>query len=99
MRNKIHNGESVGVYVYEKGKGTIEDNEIFENGYTGVAICSGGKTVIRQNRINKNGYEAIWIFENCGGTFEDNDLRDNIGGAWNIDDENEPNVKRARNLE
>ena len=54
---------------------------------------------MRQNRINKNGYEGIWIYENGGGIFEDNDLRDNIRGAWDIDDESEPNVKRARNLE
>ena len=97
--NWIYDGKQFGVLVYEAGKGTIEDNEIFGNLYSGVVIANGGNAIIRRNRINKNGSKAISINKKSSGIIEDNDLRDNSNGAWLIDDESKPNVKRARNLE
>ena len=55
--------------------------------------------ILKEVSINKNEYAANSTKGGCSGIIEDNDLRDNIGGAWDIDDESEPNVKRARNLE
>ena len=98
-QNKIYDGKGGGIFVNNNGKGTIEENEIFGNTYSGVEIRDGGNPVMRQNRINQNGYKAIWIHKNGGGVFEDNDLRESPNGAWDIDDESKPNVKRARNLE
>lgn len=46
-----------------------------------------------------DGYEGIWIQESGEGTFEDNDLRDNEGGAWDIDPEAESAITRKGNLE
>ncbi len=54
---------------------------------------------MRGNRINKNGYEAVWVYEGGVGTLEDNDLRENARGAWDIAADSEPNVHRARNQE
>jgi hypothetical protein len=55
---------------------------------------------MRNNRINKNVYEAVWVLEGGGGTFEDNDLRDNGGkGAWDVDESSESKVQRDRNQE
>src|SRR5438067_7385473 len=41
-----------------------------------------GDPTLRRNRIRENGYQAIWVHEEGGGTFEDNDLRGNERGAW-----------------
>ncbi len=30
-RNRIHDGKQSGVLVYEQGRGTLEDNDIFGN--------------------------------------------------------------------
>ena len=49
-RNRIHDGKTSGVLVYEQGRGTLEDNEIFANAYAGVQIKSGGDPVVRRNR-------------------------------------------------
>ena len=69
------------------------------NARAGVEVKAGGNPTLRRNRINNNGYEAIWVYEHGGGTIEDNDLRNNERGAWDISEDSEPNLKRARNLE
>lgn len=97
--NHIHDGKQSGVYIYDNGLGTLEDNDIFGNAYSGVQIKEGGNPTLRRNRINKNGYEAVWVCEGGGGTIEDNDLHDNARGAWDISDDSMPKVKRARNQE
>jgi parallel beta-helix repeat protein len=36
-RNRIHENKQAGFDVFEKGRGTIEDNDIFGNGLYGVS--------------------------------------------------------------
>jgi F-box protein 11 len=98
-RNRIHDGKEGGVVVYQKGRGTIEDNDIFANGKAGVTVQKQADPVVLRNRIHKNGFEAIWVHKNGRGRFEDNDLRDNTCGPWDIAPECLPNVKRSGNIE
>ena len=97
-RNKISEA-NYGVMIVGARKITIEDNEIFGNKLDGVVAETANNIIIQRNCINKNEFNAISIHKGCSGIIEDNDLRDNLKGAWDIDDESEPNVKRARNLE
>jgi len=55
--------------------------------------------MLRGNRINKNTLQAIHIENGAAGTFENNDLRDNTGGAWHIAPDWLPNVQRSGNIE
>lgn len=41
----------------------------------------------------------MYVYDGGGGTFEDNDVRDNEKGAWLITEDSMPNVKRSGNLE
>jgi F-box protein 11 len=97
--NQIHHNNQSGVHVYEDGRGRLEGNDIYRNGYSGVSAKEGGNPVVRGNRITRNGFEGVWIREGGAGTFEDNDLRDNAEGAWDVSEDSDANVKRARNLE
>jgi F-box protein 11 len=98
-RNQIHDNKQAGVHVYDNGLGTLEDNDITANTVTGVAIRTGGNPTLRRNRVNRNGYRGAWIYRGGRGVLEDNDLTDNAGGAWDIADDCEANVTRARNKE
>ncbi len=98
-RNRIHDSNSVGVFVYDNGQGLLEENDIEANVKSGVVIATGGNPTLRGNRIHQNGHSAIWIHDGGAGTFENNDLRDNTLGAWNIDPACLPNVKRSGNIE
>ena len=62
-------------------------------------IQSGGNPTVRNNRIQRNGYEAIWVQKDGRGTFEDNDLKDNKKGPWDIHKDALPHIKRANNVE
>jgi parallel beta-helix repeat protein len=70
---------------------------IFGKTYSGISIYVGGHPTIRRNKINKNG-RGISI-NGGGGVIEDNDLRDNSDGAWDISNLLESKIERARNLE
>jgi parallel beta-helix repeat protein len=98
-RNRIHNGEASGVFVYENGQGTLEDNDIFANAKAGVLIRTGGNPTLRRNRISKNSYEAVWVHMGGAGVFEENDLRGNQRGAWDIGQDCLSKVKRKGNIE
>jgi parallel beta-helix repeat protein len=99
-RNQIHDNKHAGVSVKDGGLGTVEDNDIAGNGVVGVEITNDGSPTVRGNRINRNEYEAVWVHDGGKGVVEDNDLTANGGeGAWDIDEDCEPNVTRARNEE
>jgi parallel beta-helix repeat protein len=73
-RNRIHDGKSGGVYVYENGQGVLEDNDIFGNAQAGVAIKRGGNPTLRRNRIHDGKASGVFVYENGQGVLEDNDI-------------------------
>jgi parallel beta-helix repeat protein len=72
-RNKIHHGKTDGVYVYENGLGTVEDNDIAAMSLFGVEIATGGNPTVRGNRIH-DAKCGVLVQENGLGTVEDNDI-------------------------
>jgi F-box protein 11 len=70
-RNRIHDGNGIGVFIYRSGKGILEDNEIFANAGAGVMIGEGGTPILRRNHITQNGYKGVWVRSGGGGIFED----------------------------
>jgi len=85
--SSLHDSPESGVYVYDNGRGTIVNNDIYDNEKAGISVASGANPVVRDNRITGSGYEAVWVLSDAaGGRFEDNDLRGNARGAWDIED-------------
>ena len=62
-------------------------------------IKEGGNPTLRLNRITKNRDRAIRVYDGGQGVFEDNDLRGNVKGAWEVSPECQDKVKRTRNRE
>lgn len=98
-RNRIHHGKQAGVLVLDNGRGTLDENDVCDNAHAGVEIRDGGNLTMRGNRINRNESVGVWIYGDSKGTFEDNDLRDNKLGAWSVDKDCLPHVKRSGNIE
>jgi F-box protein 11 len=97
--NRIRDNKGPGVYVHDDGLGTVEDNDVTGNALSGVQIKTGGNPTLRGNRINRNSYEAVYIHGGGRGVVEDNDLTGNKRGAWDIAEDCQANVTRARNEE
>ncbi|MFA7256508.1 MAG: right-handed parallel beta-helix repeat-containing protein [Kiritimatiellales bacterium] len=75
--NRIHDGEGIGVFVFENGQGTMEDNDIFNSALSGVMIGGDGNLTLRRNRIYNGKRSGILVYENGHATLEDNDIFDN----------------------
>jgi F-box protein 11 len=95
-RNRIHDGKSAGVYVYEDGRGTLEDNEIFGNAYAGVEIRTGGDPTLRRNRIHDGKQGGVYVNEDGRGTLEDNEIIGNAFRGVTIETGGNPTLRRNR---
>ena len=61
-----------GVLVSEKGRGRIEDNDIFSNRRAGVAIFKEGAPLIKHNIIHDGCDSGVLVCENGQGSVVDN---------------------------
>ena len=95
-RNRIHHGARSGVYVYGKGRGIFEDNDISCNTYSGVLIKTGGNPVFRRNRIHDNRQGGVLVTDKAMGLFEENDIYTNPYGGVQIKNESNPSFRRNR---
>ncbi len=73
-RNKIHNGNKSGVYVFNNGQGIIEENDILENAFAGFSIEVGGNPTLRKNLIHDGKGIGINVYNNGRGIIEENDI-------------------------
>jgi parallel beta-helix repeat protein len=95
-RNRIHDGKSAGVFVYDNGLGTIEDNDIFSNANTGMQIGEGSNPTVRRNRIHDGKQGGVLVTKNGLGTIEDNDIFGNVNPGMQIKEGGNPTVRRNR---
>ena len=94
--NRIHDNKNAGVYVYEQGRGTFEDNDITANTTSGVAVTSGGDPAVRANRIHDNKNGGVYVYEQGRGTFEDNDITANTPPGVGVKSGGDPTVRANR---
>ena len=95
-RNRIHSGRQAGVYVYDNGQGTLEDNEIFANANAGVDIATGGNPTLRRNRIHDGKSAGVHVHDNGQGTLEDNEISANALVGVAIATGGNPTLRRNR---
>jgi parallel beta-helix repeat protein len=95
-RNRIHDGKSTGLLVYQNGQGTLEDNDIFANALAGVEIKEGGNPTLRRNRIHDGKTGGIFVHTNGQGTLEDNEIIANAMAGVNIVEGGNPTLRRNR---
>jgi parallel beta-helix repeat protein len=95
-RNRIHDGNQGGVYVYANGQGTLEDNDIFANAVAGVEIISGGNPSLRHNRIHHGKQVGVMVGADGHGTLEDNDIFANTFAGVEIKESGNATLRRNR---
>ena len=95
-RNKIHGSKQSGVYVYNGGLGTLEDNEITGNTLQGVEISDGGNPTVRRNQIHDNKENGVFVNDGGLGTIEDNDINGNTYAGVEIKTGGNPTVRGNR---
>jgi F-box protein 11 len=93
-RNRIHGGRDAGVYVYDDGLGTLEDNEISGNQTQGVVIDESGNPTLRRNQIRDNKSAGVFIYGGGQGTLEDNEISGNQTQGVAITGGGNPTLRR-----
>ena len=82
--------------VHKRGRGTLEDNDIFANGLASVSIGQGSDPVLRRNRIHDGKQGGVLIYEQGHGTLEDNDIFANAHAGVVIIEGGDPVLRRNR---
>jgi F-box protein 11 len=76
-RNLINNALEYGVFVYEGGRGTFEDNEIFGCQWANVRVQEGSTPVFRRNMIRDGVESGVRVVDTGQGLFEENVISGN----------------------
>lgn len=95
-RCRISNGRHEGVMFWEKGTGTVEQCEIFQNQFAGVVVRGGSTPILRHCRIYGNRLEGIVFSEKGLGLIEECDLYDNGKKGLDIQTGAQPVVRSCR---
>jgi parallel beta-helix repeat protein len=96
VNNKIHDGKTCGVYVYENGQGVIESNEIYSNEGNGLLISNGGNPTIIHNKIYNGKGCGVYVSENGQGVLENNEIYRNASSGVAIYSGGNPKVIRNK---
>jgi parallel beta-helix repeat protein len=95
-RNLISNGKHHGVFVYEGGRGTFEDNEIVGCHYANVQVQEGSTPVFRRNVIRDSVQSGIRVANTGFGLFEENVITGNGHSGVAIEAFGYPTLRRNR---
>ncbi|YAG09615.1 hypothetical protein NSTC731_05985 [Nostoc sp. DSM 114167] len=93
---KIHDGQSCGVLVTQKGLGVIEDCDIFANVLPGIYIGEGSNPTIRKCQIHDGQSNGIQVTDNGQGTIEDCDIFANAYPDIAITNGGNPTIRRCQ---
>jgi F-box protein 11 len=77
VRCDIHNGQTGGIYVHEKGRGQFMENRIYSNEFAGIWITSQSEPTIRKNEIFNGQQGGVYIFGDGRGLVEQNNIYGN----------------------
>jgi len=91
--NIIMNNRQPGIYIYSYAKGTIQGNEIYENGYAGIAVAERAEPLIEGNIIRNNKKDGIFVFEGGKGTVRDNEIYGNGSSGVEVAGTSDPLIE------
>ena len=94
--NRIHDGKSVGVFIYDESRGTYEDNDVSGNALAGFEVKVGADPVVRGNRIHDGKQSGVVVHDEGRGTYEDNDVSGNALAGFAVQTGADPVVRGNR---
>jgi hypothetical protein len=83
-RCRIHDAQGSGVFVHERGSGTLEDCLVEANALAGVEIGKQGSPVLRRCRITGGRQAGVYVSLGGAGTFEGCAIVANAGAGVEV---------------
>ena len=93
---KIHGGKQIGIFVYDKGSGRIEECDIFGNTLSGILIQEMGNPTIHACQVHDGEAGGIAIHTNGLGTIEACDIYANALAGISIKTGSNPVIQNCR---
>jgi hypothetical protein len=95
-RCRIHDCVEAGIFFYQSGKGTVEDCDIYNNGFSNISIIEAADPTIRDSRIYNGKASGVHVYENGKGTIEDCSIYGNAYSGVAINEGGDPYVNRCK---
>lgn len=93
---QIHDSKQSGIYIYDNGRGIIEDCDIFRNTTTEITIDTNAQPIIRGCKIHDGKEGGILIREQGLGTVEDCAIFNNTLSGIEIKEDSNPTIQRCK---
>jgi parallel beta-helix repeat protein len=94
-RCRIRGSAGIGVQIYGRGRGLLEECEIFDNVQAGVAIQHGASPTIRRCKVHTSGQDGIYVDRKGLGIIEDCDISHNVRAGIEIKRESSPLIRNC----
>jgi F-box protein 11 len=96
-RCRIHDGATGGVFVWDGGRGTVEDCDVHGHVFAGVEIKSGANPTLRRCVIrDQPKHNGVMVWDRGKGLFEDCEITANGYADVRVSDESTPTFRRCR---
>lgn len=95
-RCRIHDCVEGGLFFYQNAKGTVEDCDIYGNGYPGISIKDAADPTIKDSRIYNNKSSGIYVYYNGKGTIEDCSIYGNLTAGISMSEGGNPFVNKCK---
>ena len=80
--------------MHEHGKGTVENNDIFQNTEAGVLISTFGSPEVRSNNIHDGKESGVYVFDEGAGTIVENDIGNNAAAGIEVRSAGNPTASK-----
>uniref|UniRef100_A0A914R5I6 Carbohydrate-binding/sugar hydrolysis domain-containing protein n=1 Tax=Parascaris equorum TaxID=6256 RepID=A0A914R5I6_PAREQ len=89
-------GTGVNYFEHEKGKGLIEENEVYGNALAGIWVTTGSSPILRKNRIHSGKQVGVYFYDNGHGLLEENDIFNHLYSGVQIRTGSNPKITRNK---
>jgi parallel beta-helix repeat protein len=95
-RCRVHDCTESGIYFYRNATGTVEDCDVFNNGFANVSIKEGANPTVTKSRIYNSKSSGVYVYLNGRGTVEDSSIYGNTYSGVSISEGGDPVVNRCK---
>jgi hypothetical protein len=95
-RCRVHDCTESGIYFYRNAGGSVEDCDVFNNGFANISVKEGSDPTIRNSRIYNSKSSGVYVYLNGKGTIEDSSIYGNTFSGVSISEGGDPLVNRCK---
>ena len=95
-RCRVHDCLESGMYFYDNARGTVEDCDVFNNGYANISIKDGADPTIKNSRIYNGKSSGVYSYKDGKGTVEDSRIYGNAYSGVSISEGGDPFINRCK---